>query len=483
MPTLLSTDEVNNIRDEVEGNLVTVSEENELMQLRQLIREKDIELGQLRQKIHAQGIYVDESTRFVVDKIVVHDERDMDMRNLGGFAHQLLEAAPVQIYVKNLSRQYVYLNAKSRLLLGGDVEDPIGKDDASLVTEADELQIFRQQDDYVINNCCKSQILEDWTPVHPDEEGKHRKIQTTRYPIVTADTGKVVGVASICEDRTYFAKQKLMNEIVTLINHDWIKGVLESLRVNLTSILRSASISPDRGISEKASYLLKLGKDDRYDASLIKKARPESGESPSDEILTLAFRQFIPVHFMSSYLLHMQWYQSIAEDAAVVSLARQSLNLKSQVVEYMQLFAASIGSEILTVTKDGTEVELRTSKDVFVYGDLDALRILVYQQLKNHEKHGDGRYPIRVCLDEEGNSAVLKFYSSGERIAEADRMDLGEPGKRIPKKDKYGYEIETEGSGVGLYYCRTVVEQLGGAWGIEWTEGFNVFVYEFRKVT
>jgi PAS domain-containing protein len=466
-----------------------LGDKEEILALKQQLADRDAEISRLKAKLYCQGDYGDSSaTKYPKDlrRVVVQECSDIQTMNVGGFAHQLLDAAPIQVYVKDIDRRYVYLNARARTLLGADGQDPIGISDSELVTNRNELHLFRQEDSLVIENCEKRSIEEDWTPRHPDEDGGFRKIRTTRYPIVlAAEPTKAIGVVSICEDRTFFTRQRLLSEVVTLINHDWVNGVITNLCLKLRAVLLAALKSPDERISERARNLLSIGHDIRDSAASVSSEDVSRMENVTIEVIELAFRQFIPVHFMNAYLSHLAFYETSASgDTMQLRSAVNAIRIREQVLQYMSVFAACAGQFESHDAKLVTELTLNSPDEVECVANVDVLRIMVFQQLRNHQRYGSPQTPLILSLVDDGEFFALVFDSEGEPIPAPWIPRLGRKmGVRVPKVDADGYPVNAGGVGFGLYYCGTVAESAGGAWNIERCGAYNRFIYRMRKVT
>src|SRR5207248_2402470 len=114
-------------------------------------------------------------------------------------------------------------------------------------------------------------------------------------------------------------------------------------------------------------------------------------------------------------------------------------------------------------------LETPAGKDVSVYGDADRLVQVVTNYLTNALKYSSADRPVEVRLGVEGQIAQVSVRDEGPGLPSAEQERIWERFYRVP-----GMEVQSGsgvGLGVGLYLCRTIIEQHGGQVGVESVPG------------
>lgn len=102
-------------------------------------------------------------------------------------------------------------------------------------------------------------------------------------------------------------------------------------------------------------------------------------------------------------------------------------------------------------------------------GEWDGARIAqVFSNLiGNAIKHGDSRAPVRVSVEEDGDTLVARVHNEGEPIPERVMGDIFEPMRRVAAAA--GADRYDAGLGLGLYIASEIVRAHGGSIGVEST--------------
>jgi signal transduction histidine kinase len=112
-------------------------------------------------------------------------------------------------------------------------------------------------------------------------------------------------------------------------------------------------------------------------------------------------------------------------------------------------------------------IEIRIAEQLpDVYAHAGRLREVFYNLLSNAVKYMD-KEPgvIRITADRCGDEQVFCVADNGPGIPESDRVKIFAPFRRLP------HHRQRPGSGLGLYFVKTIVEEQGGRVWLESTVG------------
>ncbi len=110
-------------------------------------------------------------------------------------------------------------------------------------------------------------------------------------------------------------------------------------------------------------------------------------------------------------------------------------------------------------------LETPAEKDVPVYADADRLVQVVTNYLTNALKYSPADRPVEVRLHVEGQIAQVSVRDEGPGLPAAEHERIWERFYRVP-----GIEVQSGsggGLGVGLFVCRTIIQQHGGQVGVD----------------
>ncbi|MCC6265813.1 MAG: PAS domain-containing protein [Bryobacterales bacterium] len=384
------------------------------------------------------------------EQIVVGDisEATSESISVEVLAH-LLDLAPLQVLIKDKSGKYVYLNRSIRKGLNGAGRDPIGMSDQEATPIAAQVAAWREAE----AACMATGRINENNVVWTDRQKKNHVNQVLNVPLSSKDDG-VVGVAVIATDITYRAVVKASEDLLQLLQHDWVKNLLSGL-IN------------------------------RIDESL----RTPQGATPSGTLAGYSLEQLrLVFEFMESYLVSLpsilSGYTPGNGDRRVI------MDFGSEVIAYMQKLAPLIQLDVT--------LRFEPNQTFFLRADQKCLRVMCYELMRNHQKYGVGDV-LTVAISEIGHEYVkVAFQSPGEkhRIPTA-YAQIGTKGLHMPTYDSEGNEKDPKGLGSGMYFCHTLAlahndlnvsdpeRYRGVVYGAEFDEGLyaNVFWFRFPKVT
>ena len=114
-------------------------------------------------------------------------------------------------------------------------------------------------------------------------------------------------------------------------------------------------------------------------------------------------------------------------------------------------------------------LELPSVRDLTVYGDADRLAQVVTNFLTNALKYSPPDLPITVCVREEHEQARVLVKDEGPGLPPEEHERVWERFYRVP--DISEHDGSGGGLGLGLYICRTIIEQHGGEVGLKSSPG------------
>ena len=114
-------------------------------------------------------------------------------------------------------------------------------------------------------------------------------------------------------------------------------------------------------------------------------------------------------------------------------------------------FEAKIDSKKLDVEFDAPEDKL------IVYSDKDAINQVLYNICDNAVKFSKDGGKYRISITEEQTKVVVKIYNEGVGISAEDIPHVFD---RFYKSDK-SRGLDKTGVGLGLYICKTIMDNLG----------------------
>jgi PAS domain-containing protein len=412
----------------------------------ELIDEIDRQFALLRNR--GEAALYDDGSFLQVKRFQVASEAAMHLENASGFAFQMLDALPMSVFVKDAAeRRYVYLNAKARSMMNFASKAVIGRVDRDVLSDQENYLLYKAEDDAVLQSKSPRSVNENWI----DETGRFTVHRTTRYPVMRLDDpdGAPIGVVSIAEDLSYEQKVDAANELMTLITHDLVTGILRVIDFHGTT----------------------------------------------DDTL----RGYIPAYdFLLDYLDALAWYLPTENGAKAFGKSIDVVQFSAAVIEPLKrIFPALLRPKL---TDDPIEWHYDLNMPADVICNPKMLRIMVYQQMRNHLRHGDqwhngamppsgvrnGRTslsvsvsPITEVRDGSQPGYALTFASNGEPIPAEFRPQLGVRGFRVPKRDRYGFRMDATGIGFGLYFCKRIAELHKGEFVYSYDEvvGANRFTY------
>ncbi len=434
------------------------------------IDELEGEVDRLRSILSAAGLR-DESSNVVeelqlFDRLSVGSADDLYGHQTGLFG-QLIDAAPVQVYIKDLGFAYTYQNRAARERMGYPDIDSIGKVDSEVISDPIVRESVRVEDTRTLMEGRRTRSEDHWI----DNRGLYRTNISTRYPIVLqSDPDQQVGVVSIATDESFEGAVNATSAVVELLVHDWVSSLLGKLHDSLQNLLAWKTEHAKTEIErQRAKDLLELVRHSDPDPTRI-------DEDYTPELFNgWVADTFLPIHFMEGYLRFLKWYMG---DPNIQTIRDKELkefrtfNLKQDVCRYMdELFkclksgfeGASVASKKKVLVYDFNHDEV--PDNIELYGSVRLCRMLVFEQARNHNYYGDAYdngslTPLRMAASVNSDCVELAFTSAGEPISSEIRHSVFQRGVRGSAASG---ERKEGGTGFGLFFCRRIAELHGGS--------------------
>lgn len=397
-----------------------------------VLTKQEINISKLDEQIaflkeaRIRAIYSNEK-KSEVEAFIVDNPKDIWINYADGFGFQLIDAAPISVFVKDAHSRYTYLNAKAREMMDFNNRIVIGKVDKDVLKDKKNLQTFLKEDQLVLSSKRKRSITEAWEP----QTGDYVVHKTTRYPIFTVNNKKdVIGIVSVAEDITWSQKALVGKRILKMITHDWITDIIKAMYYNHSS-----------------------------DPNITKFSELSS--------------------FVAEYLDNLTFFYAGDFDRKSFYTGLKYINIIKDVIRPMQKFIDifSQGDPYFQVP------ELIYSKDKFLLTCHPVLlKIMVYQQIRNHISHGQRKTKLKIEIEKNGknNGVNFIFISPGKKISSEIIARFGNPMPIYPKN-----EYSKERIGLGIYICKKISSIHNGdspEYYYSKKYAANCFSYEIRNL-
>ncbi|PJA86993.1 MAG: hypothetical protein CO141_01820, partial [Candidatus Moranbacteria bacterium CG_4_9_14_3_um_filter_42_9] len=113
---------------------------------------------------------------------------------------------------------------------------------------------------------------------------------------------------------------------------------------------------------------------------------------------------------------------------------------------------------LLAKGKNISIVFKNNSTPVIVVGDVEKLRLAIENLISNAIKYTDGRGKVEVSVRKKNGFVIFNSKDNGVGIPEEQQSQVFNKFFRSDNAVKY----QTEGTGLGLYIAKNIIEQSGG---------------------
>jgi PAS domain S-box-containing protein len=336
---------------------------------------------------------------------------------------KLLFRLPTHIFWKDINGIYLGCNHKYAHSLGLSPEDIVGKTDYDLHSIKEESDAFRADDEIVIKmNKPKLNIEE--TQTMPD--GRKAALLTSKVPL-TDDNDSVIGVLGIYNDITelkntqsqLLAAQKKAEQ-ANKSKTEFIQNMQHDIRTPLTSIMMLLRTLKGRKMDEDVREIFKLL------------------EQVCQQLTNLC------CDFAKT---------SLNEDGEE-SIRKEEINIREVATE-------SIHTHKATAANKNIVLDLHIAEDVPTHITSDGFRLrrILLNVLGNAIKFTDeGKVSLNIAMDKSNELLCMKVSDTGIGINQDKLPFIFDKYVR----DNTGDSQKYPGTGLGLYFVKKYVEDLGG---------------------
>ena len=334
--------------------------------------------------------------------------------------HNIIESVPQYIFWKDLNLVYLGCNSNYAKFIGFiDPMDIINKKDKDVLTNKENVSKLHEQELKVINSNIAEYHHEDIWEFH---NGKKIWLDINRIPLHDSK-GNVIGTLVSYEDITFRKKTEeeliklnnLKSELLTRASHELktplmsIKGFTDLLLLKYEPILHDDELFLVKEIKKGCSRLERLVKD------VLKTADLETG---------------------------------------LIELKKSKNDLSTVIkdcVADLNKFADSRNHTI----------KLNLHDRMITYFDKEQIQDLIGNILTNAIKYTPPTGKIEIKSEKQNNFFIISIKDNGIGLIEEEKDILF---TRFGKIERFGhgFDVITEGSGLGLYTAKRIIKLHGG---------------------
>ena len=338
----------------------------------------------------------------------------------------LLENLPLLVYMKDKNRNLVVANNESRNFVLNGIDS---YSDGVEIDMKDALPEIENEDNYVLQN--KKHLRKE--KVVKGSDGKQHWYRIHKAPILMSDNN-VTGLVTI--SKNIDADKKLENQrdlFLATLSHD-LKNPLQAQISSLEMLYREYCGKIDEGHQEIMELVIESAKymKDML-CTLLKTCKQNNG------IIQLVYSRFDILSLMT---------KSIREVRDLGKIKNVEIKLSTQLKENEKL----------------------------MYADENQLRRVIGNMLNNAINYAFENSVVDISIKLENGFYVFDFKNESEEISESLKVN-------IFNKYVCGNPLETNsGVGLGLYFCRKIIEAHDGTISLDNIGTKNTFSIKIPKL-
>jgi len=363
-----------------------------------------------------------------LDKITERVKQEQTIKSLNTLMDTILNNLDVFLYVKNPNDhfKYLYWNKAIADSFNLPASKVLGHTDEEIFKSKEEIERFRRNDEYVLENNNSVSFIEEYTSPNGEQ-----KIVNSLKTVIPAGKGEKPWILGLTWDITDIKKAE--NQLIKLK-----EKAEESNRL-------------------KSSFLANMSHEIRTPLNAIVGFSELLCEIENEEDK----KEFISIIRKNNDLL----LQLISDILDLSKIEAESLEFIHSLVDINKLIRDVINTNTIKTDKPVPVILERYIPDCTIYTDEKRINQVLFNLINNAQKFtttGDikvGYYKV--------NEDYIKFYvkDTGTGI-KPDKLD--KIFERFIKLDSF-----KQGTGLGLSICQSIIEKLGGTIGVEsqWGKG------------
>lgn len=386
--------------------------------------------------------------------IDITDEKLLEQKLTKQKQENIIANMPGYIYWKNSNSEYLGCNNNLAKVSGlNDRSEIIGKTDYDFDWGEEQASKFIKDDQEVMHDKV-TKVSDHIMPIRrPD--GNYYYVRTEKMPLY--EGGKVIGVLAVAVDIT-----ELKNTQERLKKAEGRLDGMTLLSLTIAHELRTPLGSIKMTALALKQYLPILI--DSYKNHTSTEENHLSNEQLSG--ISEAFDRIVKSATSANQIISMILTNLMAEEAQVSKYNLCSIEecLKISIEEY----TFPLG--------DPTQIDLSQLKDFTFYGDKDLIKHVFFNLFKNAfyfiKKAGKGH--ITISNDQKGKYNKIYFKDTGYGIQKGNLSKIF---------DKFYTSDTHHGTGIGLAFCKLVMQAIGGNISCKSVFGeYTEFILSFPKV-
>jgi len=346
----------------------------------------------------------------------------------------IFDNAPVELYLKDAEGRYIEINRRYEVLFDVKNSEVMGKfpeeihgEDFGGRARNHDCRILETGEVSVEDQCAETEF-------------GNRILRAVKFPVFDADQN-VTGLGAVVTDVTELEEARQEAIKANQVKSEFLSSMSHELRTPMNSILGFGQI---------------LTLDDQQPLTTFQKDCVDHIMHSGNHLLEL-LNQVLDLSKI---------------DSGKIDLAREPIDLPAVIAESLALVRTQADQMGITLNSDVTATAT-------FMGDPTRLRQALINLLSNAIKYNKvGGLVTLTCTDQRGDRVRIAVQDTGEGIAAEQQSELFEPFNRLGKE-----RGEIEGTGIGLYITRQLVEVMQGNIGVESVTGAgSTFWIEFPAV-
>ena len=159
------------------------------------------------------------------------------------------------------------------------------------------------------------------------------------------------------------------------------------------------------------------------------------------------------------YAINQRMIHLVNDLLNVARIDQNRLILKKQRFDFVEIVKEVVAETIPKARPRNIKIDINAKKEVpFVLGDAEKIRLVMDNLLDNAVKYTNSGGRIKISIFKSGKFLIFEIKDNGVGIPEEQTGRVFEKFFRSDNASKY----QTDGTGLGLYIAKNIVEQLGG---------------------